>query len=215
MSLITAKKSPEVLEYLLKRRSASVKAMSGPGPAAEDIQTILQAAARVPDHGKVVPFYFIVFEGAARDEVGEIIADIHARKTPEGDEGMRAREQARFTRAPVVIGVIARTRPAKHPPWEQVMTAGAVCQNMLLAASSLGWGAQWLSEWYAYDNDFKAALGLDSRDDIAGFIHIGTPAEMPIERERPDLAHIVTHWRQGIPLNKGDEAYDRDKFKAP
>lgn len=208
MTLTTAKKSDEVLNYLLKRRSASVKAMTGPGPSAEEIQTILQAAARVPDHGKVVPFYFVVFEGAAREEVGKIIARLAPSEKAE-------EEERRFLRAPVVIGVISRTRPAKHPLWEQILCAGAVCQNMLLAASSLGYGAQWLSEWYSYDNDFKEALGLDERDNIAGFIHIGTPAEMPIERERPVLDKIVTHWQPGVVLNKGDEAYDQTKFDMP
>lgn len=205
-TLITAKKSPEVLDYLLRRRSASVKAMSGPGPSAEEIQTILQAAARVPDHGKTVPFYFLVFEGKAREEVGKIIASL----APENAEA----ESKRFLRAPLVIGIISRARPAKHPRWEQIMTAGAVCQNMLLAASSLGYGAQWLSEWYSYEEDFRAAIGLDSRDTIAGFIHIGTPTEQPLERERPDLENIVTRWRLGGSLSKGDAMYDRDKFTA-
>lgn len=214
MSLITAKKSPEVLDYLLKRRSASVKAMGGPGPSAGEIESILQASARVPDHGKVVPFYFIVFEEEAREAAGRIIADIFARKNPEADEAALQKERARFTRAPVVIGVISRARPAKHPRWEQIMTAGAVCQNMLLAASSLGYGAQWLSEWYAYDEDFRTALGLDGRDTVAGFIHIGTPAETPLERERPELAHIVTRWQPGISLNKGD-GHDQEKFGMP
>lgn len=206
-TLITAKKSPEVLEYLLGRRSASVKAMGGPGPSADEIQTILQAASRVPDHGKTVPFYFIVFEGPAREEAGKIIASLAA---PEKAE----EESRRFMRAPLVIAVISRERPAKHPRWEQIMTAGAVCQNMLLAASSLGYGAQWLSEWYSYDERFKTALGLDARDNIAGFIHIGTPLEMPLERERPELPKIVTHWKPGASLNKGD-GYDQEKFGMP
>lgn len=204
-TLITAKKSPEVLEYLLGRRSASVKAMSGPGPNADEIRTILQAAARVPDHGKTVPFYFVVFDGMAREEAGKIIASI-APPEKAGDEARR------FMRAPVVIGVISRERPAKHPRWEQIMTAGAVCQNMLLAASSLGYGAQWLSEWYSYDDRFKTALGLDARDSVAGFIHIGTPSEMPLERERPELENILTHWQPGVALKKGDDAYDQNKF---
>ncbi|MCD8520498.1 MAG: nitroreductase [Alphaproteobacteria bacterium] len=215
MTLITAKKSDEVLEYLLRRRSASVKAMTEPGPSSAQIDIILQAASRVPDHGKVVPFHFVVFEGEARDDIGKFIADIFTKKNPGADENMIQKERGRFTRAPLVIGVISRTRPAKHPQWEQVMTAGAVCQNMLLAASSLGYGAQWLSEWYAYDDDVKAALGLDKRDNVAGFIHIGTPAEMPIERERPALDEIVTRWQPDVSLNKGDAVYDRDKFKAP
>lgn len=214
MTLFTAKKSPELLEYLLKRRSASVKAMGGPGPAAGDIRTILQASARVPDHGKTVPFYFMVFEDGAREEIGKIIGDIFARANPGADVETVRKERARFLRAPLVIGVISRARPGKNPLWEQIMTAGAVCQNMLLAASSLGWGAQWLSEWYAYDDEFKAAIGLDARDHIAGFIHIGTPTEMPLERERPDLDSIVTFWQPGVSPKKGDE-HDQEKFGMP
>lgn len=208
MQPITAKKSPELLEYLLGRRSASVKAMGGPGPNPDEIQTILQAASRVPDHGKTVPFYFLVFEGKAREEVGDIIAKLSPSEKAE-------EESKRFLRAPVVIGVISRARPAKHPRWEQILTAGAVCQNMLLAASSLGYGAQWLTEWYSYEENFRAAMGLDARDTIAGFIHIGTPTEMPIERERPELVNIVTHWQPGVALNKADAAYDQEKFGMP
>jgi nitroreductase len=212
MDLYTAKKSLEVLDYLLRRRSASAKALTAPGPSASEIETILQAASRVPDHGKVVPFYFLVFEGEARTQAGDLVADCFARNTPGADADTVQKERARFTRAPVVIGIVSRDRPAKHPRWEQIMTAGAVCQTLLLAASSLGYGAQWLSEWYSYDDTFKNALGLDSRDHIAGFIHIGTPMEMPVERERPVLGDIVTRWQPGVSLNKGDAAYDRTKF---
>jgi nitroreductase len=214
MSVITAKKSQEVLGYLLGRRSASVKAMSGPGPSSVELEIILQAGARVPDHGRAVPFYLIVFEGGAREKVGEKIAAIYAQNNPDADEDTLSKERARFTRAPVVIGVISRKRRGKHPLWEQILTAGAVCQNLLLAASSSGYGAQWLTEWYAYDAEFKTFLGLDDRDHIAGFIHIGTPTEMPAERERPDMAKIVTHWHPECTLNKGDD-YDQDKFEFP
>jgi nitroreductase len=214
MSLIAGKKSDEMLEYLLKRRSVSVKNLAMPAPSPEQIQTILTVAARVPDHGKTVPFYFIVFEGEMRKEVGQIIARHYKVKNPEAPQDKIETEEERFLRAPLVIGVIYRPRRGKHPIWEQMMSVGAVCQNLILAVNASGFGANWLSEWYAYDEDFKRELGLDSKDIIAGFIHIGTVTALPEERERPNLDEIVTRWKSGVPLNKGDAA-EGNKFDFP
>lgn len=215
MELYCGKKSDETLDYLLKRRSASVKKMTGPGPSEDEIQRILKAGARVPDHGRTVPFYFIVFEGEARERAGEIIAAEFQKKNPDAPAEKVAEEKQRFLRAPLVVGVIYRARKAKHPLWEQMMSCGAVCQNILLAASSLGYGAQWLSEWYAYDVDVCSAFGLeDGRDQVAGFIHIGTSTEAPEERARPEMDAIVTRWEAGAAINKGDEN-DKEKFGFP
>jgi nitroreductase len=106
-------------------------------------------------------------------------------------------------RAPVVIAVISRLREGKHPLWEQILSAGAACQNLCLAANALGFGTHWITEWCAYNEKFRAALGLDERDNIAGFIYIGTPEERPEERDRPDMKEIVTYWQPGKELNKG------------
>ena len=204
----------ESLETLLTRRSVKASDLYASGPDAAQLETLLTAAARVPDHGRMVPFRFVVFEGAAREAMGVAVRDAFVRDHPKAGADKIALEAGRFTRAPLVIAVISRIRKGKHPQWEQVLSAGAVCQTMLLAAKSMGFGAQWLTEWYAYDQDVRAALGCDKRENIAGFIHIGTAPDIsPEERERPDLSEIVT--RFGEDARRGDARYDREKFGIP
>jgi len=107
-----------------------------------------------------------------------------------------------------------RARMSKNPLWEQILTAGAAAQNFSLAAHALGFGAQWLTEWYAYDEIVRTRLGLDEKDVIAGFMYVGTADEQPEERDRPDLDLVVNHWEEGAPLQKGD-SYNREKFGYP
>jgi nitroreductase len=214
MNLYAGHKSDDVIDYLLRRRSVKADQLAAPGPSALDIETILKAATRVPDHGKMCPWYFLIFEGEDRATAGHVIADIYARKNPEEPADKIEKEANRLMRAPLVIGVVSRARRGKNPIWEQVLSAGAVCMNVLLAANALGYGANWLTEWYAYDPDVKTALGLDRRDHVAGFIHIGTPVSEPEERERPLLADIVTRWSGKTGILKGDSA-DREKFDFP
>jgi len=102
-----------------------------------------------------------------------------------------------------VIGVISRVRESKNPLWEQILSAGALCQNLCLAANASGFGANWVTEWYAYDPAAREGLGLDKRDHVAGFIYLGTPAAPPQERDRPALEKIVTHWKPGEPIRNG------------
>ncbi len=213
--LYTGKKSEEVLTYLHRRRSpVAKKGLGGAAPNVQELEQILSAAARVPDHGKTFPFYFLVFEGDAREEAGAMIAEVFARENPESDADKVQLERERFLRAPMVIGVVYRARPGKHPLWEQMMSAGAACQNLLLAANALGYGAQWLTEWYAYHDETRAGFGLDGHDVLAGFMYLGQPAEPSEERERPDLLQIVTHWEPGADVKKGD-VYNRKKFDIP
>jgi nitroreductase len=216
-TLYAGKKSDEVIEHLLKRRSVRAADLCDPAPGASQLEVILQAAARVSDHGRAVPFYFLVFEGQAREEAGNIIRTAFIKNNPEAGEEKAGEEAQRLMRAPLVIAVVYRARRGKHPLWEQMLTAGAVCQNLILAANASGFGANWLSEWFAYDGDVRAGLGLDERDVLAGFIHIGSvPKNLALEeRERPDLSQIVTRWSPDAALNKGDAAYDRDKFEFP
>lgn len=213
MSAKAGFKSDEAMELLLTRRSVRVKAgeLVEPGPNAAELEQILEAASRVPDHGMLCPFYFLVFEGDARAKAGEIFARYCEGK----DKAKSAKEeQERFMRAPLVMGVIHRKRMGKKPYWEQLMSAGAACQNAVLAANALGYGAQWLTEWYAYDEDVRRDLGLADTDIVAGFIYIGTPAVQPEERMRPDLTKVVTHWEEGKEINSGD-SYSREKFGYP
>lgn len=187
--------STPALEMLLTRRSVIANNLGEPGPDADELQQILTAAARVPDHKKLVPWRFILFEGAARAEFGAVLAAACKGNEPDAGEGRLETEAARFLRAPVVIAVISSVidNPAV-PEWEQVLSAGACCQNILHAATALGYSAQWITEWYAFCDTVRAALGLAQKERIAGFIYIGTAREAPKERDRPRLDEIVSRW---------------------
>lgn len=187
--------SPSTLDLLLTRRSGSAKAMTGPGPDAAQLQTILTAATRVPDHGKLTPWRFITFTGEGRTRLGEHTARIFKETNPEAIDEIIASERRRFERAPVVIAVISRAQGnAKVPEWEQVLSAGAVCTTIVLATHALGFTASWLTEWTAFDERVNAVLGLAGHERIAGFIYLGTPAVPLEDRPRPALDTIVTAW---------------------
>lgn len=184
--------APQTIDLLLSRRSGSAKAMTGPGPNCEELRTILRAAARVPDHGKLFPWRFIVFEGEAQVRFGELL--VECLKTTETVTAEReALEAGRFLRAPVVVGVVSRVRQAiPIPEWEQQLSAGAVCQTMLIAAHALGFVANWITEWCAYHPLVLERLGLRPGERIAGFIYIGKSTVPLEERPRPDMEKIVT-----------------------
>ncbi|WP_323762690.1 nitroreductase [Maricaulis sp.] len=178
--------SPDTIDLLTRRRSATAVTMTGPGPSPEQIDHLLGIAARVPDHGKLAPWRFILFEGAAREQFGQVLEHAFADSTPDATAAQRSFEAARLTRAPLVIAVVSCvTERHKVPEWEQVLSAGAVCQNILIAASAMGFGAQWLTEWYAFDQHIKNALCLKSGERIAGFLYIGNVTDEPVERARP------------------------------
>lgn len=203
--IITAKKSQEMMTYLLGRRSCKIQNLKEPGPDKEQIRTMLKAAARVPDHGKLFPWYFIVFEGENREKTADLLKNAWLAEHPDTPPAKLELEAARFTRAPLVIAVVSRIREGKHPVWEQILSAGAACQNLCLAANALGFATNWLTEWYSYSPAFRQSLGLDPEDHIVGFIYIGTPAEMPEERPRPDIDEITTWWEPNAALRKGAE----------
>ncbi len=183
------------LDLIRTRLSVSVKDMREPGPSPEQLQTLLQAAHRVPDHGKIGPWRFVIFQGAARADFSRKLAAIYREENPEATDKFLQFQAEVFTRAPLVIGVISTAGPhAKIPEWEQVMSVGAACQNILLAAHAMGFGAQWLTEWYGYSPLVKELLGLEPHHRIAGFIYVGSYAEKPEERIRPELAERVSYW---------------------
>ena len=184
---------PTALDLLLSRRSGSAKAMTGPGPSKKQLADILLAGARVPDHGKLFPWRFILFEGEGRERFADILVNA---LTQEGAApGLIDEWRARITGAPVVIGVVSSARELiKIPVWEQELSAGAVCQNILMAAHALGFVANWLTEWYAYHPVVKQKIGLKSGERMAGFIYIGTAKDELQERPRPDMSRIVTHF---------------------
>jgi nitroreductase len=208
------KQCSQTLDYLLKRRSTSIKNLSEPGPDKEQLETILSAASRVPDHGRLFPWYFMVFEGSARQDIGEIIMWAQKEKDPNTPAAKLELEMQRFMRAPTVVAVVSRIRKGKHPQWEQILSAGAACQNLCLAANALGFGTNWVTEWYSYNPMFRAELGLAHRDNIAGFIFIGSVSEAPQERERPELTDLISFWSPGMRINKGDQ-YDKEGFAIP
>jgi len=171
--------------------------MGAPGPSAAELDRILTAAARVPDHKKVVPWRFIVFEGEARARFGEVLAAACTEEEKEPPSSARLEtERTRFLRAPTIVAAVSRVRAVPGAPdWEQVLSAGAACFNMCLAANALGYATSWITEWYAYSPRIRAALGLGTGERIAGFIYIGTATERLDERERPALSDIVSRWQ--------------------
>jgi len=186
---------PDALELLKTRRSVKPIELAGPGPTAAESETLLTLAARVPDHGKLVPWRFIVFEGDARLQAGAAIAAKFGRDNPQATPDQIEFERRRLARAPLVIAVISRAAPhVKIPEWEQLMSAGAAAMNLLTAAHALGYHATWLTEWYAYDRDVLDALGLAAHERITGFVHIGRAAHPPEDRPRPALSDIVTRY---------------------
>jgi nitroreductase len=184
---------PDALTLLTTRRS--VKELGGPGPSAAEIDTLLTVASRVPDHGKLAPWRFILFEGEARRAAGAKIAVAFRTKFPDAKPEHVEAERARFLRAPLVIAVVSRAGPnVKIPEWEQVLSAGAAAMSLVIAAHALGYAANWITEWYAYDRGVLDAFGLARHERIAGFVHIGTPPAPPEDRPRPPLEEIVTRF---------------------
>ena len=187
--------APQTLDLLRSRRSGSAKTMKGPGPDRAQIDTLLACASRVPDHGKLAPWRFILFSGEARTRFGNVLAEAVRKSDPSVSDERVLQERNRFLRAPVVIGVVSKVRKGVPiPEWEQVLSAGASCQTLLVAAHAMGFVANWITEWYAYDPHVRAHLQLAEEERMAGFIYIGHPAEPLVDRPRPALETIVTEY---------------------
>jgi nitroreductase len=188
---------PDALDLLKTRRSLKPVELYGPAPSAAEIDTLLTIASRVPDHGKLTPWRFIVFEGEARLAAGEAIVAAFQQKYPDAKPEQVDYERSRLARAPLVIAVVSRAGPhVKIPEWEQVLSAGAAAMSLVLAAHALGYAATWITEWYAYDRRVLDQLGLSENERIAGFVHIGHPAHPPEDRPRPPLNAIATRFGQ-------------------
>src|ERR1700712_5921773 len=186
---------PDAIELLKIRRSVKPREMSGPGPSAVELETILTIGARVRDPGKLTPWRFIVFEGEARARAGDVIAQVFARKNPGAPAADVEMEKRRLMDAPLVIAVVSFVRPhPKVPAWEQELSAGASAMNIVTAATALGYGANWLTGWFAVDRDGLARFGAEPDEKLAGFIHIGTPSKPSADRPRPVLGDIVTRF---------------------
>jgi nitroreductase len=186
---------PDALKLLTTRRSFKPVELTGPAPTAAEVDQLLTIASRVPDHGKLAPWRFIVFEGEARQKAGAAIAAAFKVKYPDSKPEQVDYERGRLTRAPLVVAVVSRAGPhVKIPEWEQVLSAGAAAMSLVLAAHALGYGASWITEWYAYDRSVLDTLGLAAHERIAGFVHIGRPPGAPEDRPRPPLNEIATRF---------------------
>ncbi len=189
----------DLVDFLSNRRSNLAKVMSVPGPDGSTRDKILEIGMRVPDHRKLAPWRFVIFEGKARADFGQHIASAFLAANPDAPADRAIFESGRLTRAPLVIAVISSPVdcPRGTPQWEQQLSSGAVCFNLCLAAQAHGFGAQWLTEWYAYDPSVKAALGLSASERVSGYIYIGTPTAQSAERARPSPENVTKIWRSG------------------
>ncbi|HIP77508.1 MAG TPA: nitroreductase [Kiloniellaceae bacterium] len=184
----------DLIDLLLTRRSVVANQLGEPGPDRDQMDLILSAGIRVPDHGKIGPWRLQVLDKQAQADLGEVLAGEFLARFPEANEKQVAFERNRPQRAPGFMVVSSRlNRQHKVPEIEQLLSCGAVCTNLLNAAVALGYSAQWLTEWPAYNDAVKAALGVPDDQHIVGFIYIGTAAEPPGERVRPERDAVATY----------------------
>ncbi|CUH76769.1 Putative NAD(P)H nitroreductase YdjA [Tritonibacter multivorans] len=181
------------LEFLLTRRSRPAKTLVAPAPTRDQLQEILTAAARTPDHGMLVPWRFIVIEKGAMARLADLTEATGQRLGKSPEDITKGRSQFDLGQLAVVVVEVQR-ETEKFPPVEMTYSAGAVCLSLLNAALAAGWGANWLSGWASHDADFrKEAFGLGANERIAGIVHIATEGPRPPERPRPDLAAITSY----------------------
>jgi nitroreductase len=183
--------APEVLAFLARRRSASAMTLAQPAPSAAQVAELIRLAVRVPDHGKLAPWRFVVLEAEAK---AAFAAELDRLAQGRGDTAAAAK-LGKLKTPPLAIAVISSPKPGAIPEWEQLLSAGAVCTTLTYAALAMGYGANWITDWYAYDPQANVLLGLADGEKVAGFILIGTPREPPLERERPDPGALTTHGR--------------------
>ena len=183
--------SPQTLAFLARRRSASAMALTAPGPGEDELGTLLRLATRVPDHGKLSPWRFVVLRGEPKHR---FIAGLEAIAATRPDGAKLQAKLGKLKAPPLTVAVISRLLPAEIPEWEQRLSAGAVCMTLITAAQAMGYGANWITDWYAYDSDALRLLGLREGERVAGYVHLGTSTEPPLERVRPELSAVVEDW---------------------
>jgi nitroreductase len=187
---------PDALELLKTRKSISAQFLAEPSPSEAELSEILTIAARVPDHGKLTPWRFILFRGEQRQQAGNALAKLVLSRNGNADPKQVDEERTRFSRAPLVIAVVSRAAPhPKIPEFEQLLSASNAAFNIELAAHALGYAAQWTTGWPAYDADAGRILGLKDGERFIGFIHIGTSTVPSTDRPRPTLAEVVSDWK--------------------
>ncbi len=185
--------SAEVLDRLFHRRSAPAPTLTAPGPSAEEVELLIEIGLRVPDHGKIGPWRVVRFTPEAKADLVERLA-VLAQKQPDAKKAEVT--LLKLSTPPEALLIVSSPiQPHKIPLWEQQLSAAAVCQTMLIAAGALGYGANWITDWYSYDDEAKALLGLEAHENVAGWIFLGTPSEAPLERDRPDYGARIGWWQ--------------------
>lgn len=183
------------LELLRTRRSPRLRDFGEGGPSEDELEAMLTIAARVPDHGRLTPWRFVVIAGKGRERLGEVIGRCFDADHPDAIEDQKTMARKRLCFAPVVVAVVSC--PVEHPKipaWEQELSAGAACMNLIHAANALGYAAVWLTEWYAFDARVLEELGCEAGQRLAGFIHIGRADGLREDRERPGLSDVVRRY---------------------
>ncbi|MEM8617271.1 MAG: nitroreductase [Pseudomonadota bacterium] len=183
--------------FLALRRSSGTALLADPGPTGAILDDILNTAMRVPDHRRLGPWRFILIEGDARAAFGQAAAEVRRGEIPDAPEERLDISRRSMLRAPTVVVAISSPKecPRGTPVWEQELSVGAACQNLLLAANAAGFAGCWLTEWMSYSKGINNLLGLESHERIAGFIYLGTPTGDPQERMRPETASRISHWQ--------------------
>lgn len=193
-----------VIEFLQSRKSAPIAELGLPGPDDSDIRTMLSIASRVPDHGRLAPWRFILYRGEQRHRIGEMLAALAEQQQGELTDVARMKELERFSRAPLVIGVVNRPRAhPKIPDWEKFLSGAAAAMNLLLAANALGYGANWITNWYSGEPEGRSILGLAPDERVIGFVHIGSFSGDIPERPRPDLDELISDYTGPWQNNEG------------
>lgn len=186
---------PSVLDFMLARRSTPVKDLAEPAPSDKEIETILKVASRVPDHGRLTPWRFILYRGDVRNQVGEALAARAMEREPDLPEARIEQERTRFSRAPLVIGVVCVPKESPTiPEWEMFLSGGMAAMNLMIAANALGYGTNLITNWYSDDAEGRRILGLAPQERVIGFVHIGSYEGELQERPRPDLVDIVSEY---------------------
>ena len=181
--------SPETLALMAGRRSASAQTLTAPGPTAFELAELLRLAARVPDHGKMTPWRFVVLEGEGK---ADLVERLKALATEQPNPIKASAALGKMSAPPTGVVVVSSPREGAKPVWEQQMSAGAVCMNLLIAAEAMGFGANWITDWYAYDPAARALMGVREGEEVAGVVYVGAPSEDALERSRPDVESLVS-----------------------
>jgi nitroreductase len=184
-----------IIDFLLTRSSAPIPELREPAPSDAEIETLIRIASRVPDHGRLEPWRFILYRGDARIRIGEKLAELAERREGPLPEGRILQEKTRFSRAPLVIGVVHLPREnPKIPQWEMFLSGGAAAMSLVIAANAMGYSTNWITNWYSDTEEGRRILGLAPQERVIGFVHIGTFAGEKIERPRPDVSKLYADY---------------------